>query len=185
MCGMHSFWVQFGHQREGERKRGQVCVCRRVGWGGGLQGSGCLFSRPLFESIVFRQLRFFMRGTIWRVLSGCRAAAVFWRASFMDHRPGVGWWIQTHPPTLLLITHHHPYLLQFLILAPKNHPSHWKPSHTMPDEEWHSRTWREQESVVIVRKPPLGHPGYRPSARTTLSWGVWGSLRQTQTLKAY
>lgn len=99
MCGMHSFWVQFGYQRE--RKREQVCVRLRVCVG----GSDCLFSHPLFESIVFRQLRFFMRRTIWRVLSECRAAAVFWGTSFMDHRPGVGRWIQTHPPSS------HPYLL--------------------------------------------------------------------------
>lgn len=62
-----------------------------VGGVAGAQGAGCLFPRPPIESIVFRQLRFFMKGTIWRVLSECRAAAVFWRASFMDHRPGVGW----------------------------------------------------------------------------------------------
>lgn len=88
-------------QKERESKSVYVGGCKRGV--GGLQGSGCLFSRPLFESIVFRQLRFFMRETIWRVLSECRAAAVFWGASFMDHRPGVGWWIQTQPPTLLLL----------------------------------------------------------------------------------
>lgn len=113
MCGMHSFWVQFGHHRERERKRGQVCVHRVQE---GVCKARALFARPLFESIVFRQLRFFMRGTIWRVLSECRAAAVFWGASFIDHRPGVGWWIKTHPPHTLLLTHHHSYFLQFLIL---------------------------------------------------------------------
>lgn len=89
MCGMHSFlgaiWTP-----EGERKKERASVCAQ-GARGGVQGLGCLFARPLFESIVFRQLRFFMRGTIWRVLSECRAAAVFWGASFTDYRPGVGW----------------------------------------------------------------------------------------------
>lgn len=96
------------------------------GGGGGVRGSGCLFSRPLFESIVFRQLRFFMSRTIWRVLSESRAAAVFWGASFIDHRPGVGWWIQAHPPFFtppppLASLIPHPF--------PQSHPSH-----TMPDE---------------------------------------------------
>ncbi|MED6281684.1 hypothetical protein CHARACLAT_024177 [Characodon lateralis] len=92
MCGMHRFLVQFGHQCVQKEREGQ-CVDLEVVGGRAVtvQGSGCLFSGFVFESIVFRQLRFFMRGTIWRVLSGCRAAAVFWGASFIDHRAGVGW----------------------------------------------------------------------------------------------
>lgn len=47
-----------------------------------------LSSLPPPPSSLFRQLSSFLKETIWRVLSECRAAAVFWPASFMDHRPG-------------------------------------------------------------------------------------------------
>lgn len=102
----------------------------------------------------------------------------FWRAPFMDHRPGVGRWIcrpssssaclpppQNLPPPQRLPT-----------LTPKivPHPP-WKPFSTMPDEEWHRGTWGEQEGVFVFCVRP---PWSCPSAWTAHSWGMWRSISQ-------
>lgn len=62
-------------------------MCR--GRGGGAQGSGCLFSRPLFESIVFRQLRF-----LWREQSGgsCQSAEqLLFSGEILSWATGLEW----------------------------------------------------------------------------------------------
>lgn len=153
---MHSFLgLQFGHRRGRKKKRASLCMSEGVKGGGGAQAVCSL--ALLFESIVFRQLRFFMRGTIWRVLSECRAAAVFWRASFMDHRPGVGWCIQTKASRLsLLITHRTPVSNSSSTPSTLEALAH---THTMPDEEWHRGTRREQEcgycALHSITLPPF------------------------------
>lgn len=118
--------------------------------GGGAQAVCSL--ALLFESIVFRQLRFFMRGTIWRVLSECRAAAVFWRASFMDHRPGVGWCIQTKASRLsLLITHRTPVSNSSSTPSTLEALAH---THTQCQMKSGTEEHEESKSVVIVRSTP-------------------------------